>query len=253
MMLKKLTRNPFAVLINDNGSRQSEIRRLEKLAQGQEDIWLNFQKPDHPMPSYCHGLALDLLINKTTTPYAVILDSDCVFLLKDWDELLIAQLNDKVKIVGATSPVNRAGNRVGGGTFPLCFAVLFETAAYRKTGISCTPGDITKGEDTCFQWPAAFKKNGYEAKIFETRNTRDFPDGPFGHLTGIEEYYFNGKIIASHFGRGSSGGSAKYWQSFKWPVVSRYLKQVLGEREKRLWMKKCWDITKAQATAIEHT
>ena len=53
-------------------------------------------------------------------------------------------------------------------------------------------------------------KAGYIGKIFKAYNTRNYKKGPFKSLICAEFYLGDDKIFASHFGRGSSLGIAKY-------------------------------------------
>ena len=39
--------------------------------------------------------------------------------MKNWDEYMLNEIDEKIKIVGASSPPDRAGIRIGGGDFPL--------------------------------------------------------------------------------------------------------------------------------------
>ena len=69
-----------------------------------------------------------------------------------------------------------------------------------------------------WRWESAYRDAGYLCKTWQTKNTRDYKDGAFGNLTGIEENYTDeNELIASHFGRGSSGGSPKYLKSWNLP------------------------------------
>lgn len=245
--LSKLTATPYKVIICDNGSKNKDISKLKISAQKNNNVELLFRQQTKP-GSIAHAEALDLLIEKVDTKYTVIMDSDCVFLLKSWDEKLIEKIDDKVKVIGTTCPEDRCGQRIGAGAFPLPFAVLFETDVYKKLGIGCVSGDVKKGEDTCWQWKAKFTAGGYEGQTFITRNTRDFKKGPFRELTGIEEYYLDEDIlIASHFGRGSSNGAAKYFKWFNIPVISAYIRRYYGRIEKKRWISKCCEIINEQS------
>lgn len=238
--LERLTVRPYRVIICDNGSKQADILKLVGIVQKNKCVELVFRQQGE-IGSRAHGEALDILTDLADTEYTVIMDSDCVFLLKGWDERLISQLDDEVKIVGATSPVNRAGERQGGGNFPLPFAVLFETAVYKGLGIRCVPADKIRGGDTCWEWQKKFTAGGFTGKTFISKSTRDYKQGPFGDLIGVEEYYTeDGKLVASHFGRGSSLGEAKYFKRLKAPIVSRYIKRFYGKTEKHRWMSKCY-------------
>ena len=252
----KLTFNSFKAIFMDNGSDKRNVSVLRKLLENYDNLNIIYQN-QNVAGSQGHGEALDKMVDMVETEYTVVMDSDCTFLMKHWDELLLRELNDKIKIIGSTSPIKRAGNRIGGGDFPLPFATLFETDTYKKLNISCTPGDINKGEDTCWEWKTKFVNNGYSGKSLVTRNTRDYKDGPFGNLTGIEEYYTDsGELIASHFGRGASSGLAKYLsnennklqnlvQSIN-PRIGKTYAKLIGKYEMKLWLKKCYKIVNSQ-------
>ena len=66
------------------------------------------------------------------------------------------------------------------------------------------------GQDTCWEWKTKIESNNYRGKTFVTKNTRDYNQGPFSDLTGVEEYYHEDILIAAHFGRGGSQGLAKF-------------------------------------------
>ncbi|MBN1788088.1 MAG: glycosyltransferase family 2 protein [Sedimentisphaerales bacterium] len=243
--LEKLTKNNYLVLISDNGSKSRHIEKLKRITAGRENIEVVWRDSCDSRASFAHAQALEELLAKVTTPYTAILDSDCTFLLKDWDELLISYLNDKVKITGSANAKGRSGLKTD--DFPLQFAVVFETETYRKLNISCMPRDILKGEDTCWEWKPKFIQAGYEGRILVTRNTRDYKQGPFSSLTGVEEYYTDdGRLAASHFGRGSSGGAAKYLKWLKLPVVTKPIKQIFGNIEREKWMNICKKIIDMQ-------
>ena len=244
----KMKKNSYKVFINDNGSSAAEIAALKKLEKKHENIIINY-RISHA-GSRAHAEALDILISMADTPYAVVLDSDCTFLRKHWDKLMLSCIDEKTKIVGAATPVQRAGKRIGGGSFPLSFAVLFETHIYKELDISCLPGDITKGEDTCWQWEHKFINAGYRGHSFIAHNTRDYKNGLFKDFVGVEEYYYNeDTLLAAHFGRGSSLGGAKYLKWLRIPFISKLVKQHIGKWDKRRWIARCYDIINQQIKA----
>ena len=210
--LKKLTKNNFKVIICNNGSDKKNHVSLTKIVSSFNNVQLinlSFQT-ELESTSIGHGKSLDYLISLTKTKYCVVMDSDCIVLKRNWDEIMINSLDDSIKIIGATSPRKRKGNRIGAGDFPLPFLALFETLFYKNLNISCMPGDRSLGEDTAWEWKTKIENNNYKGKIFTTLNTRDYDKGPFKRLTGIEEYYYDNTLIAAHFGRGGSQGLAKY-------------------------------------------
>jgi hypothetical protein len=176
------------------------------------------------------------------TKYTVVLDSDCTFLSKDWDDFLIRQLTDKIKIIG--TPLSRGRSGLKPNDFPFQFAVLFETEVYKKLKISCMPRDISKGEDTCWEWKPKFINNGYEGKIFVAQSTRDFKNTPFKDIICVIYYSDDKKIIASHFGRGSSGATFKYYHKwyFNIPLFSSIIRKYVAVKEKKYWIDTCYRI-----------
>lgn len=244
LSLRRLTNNKYKVLINDNGSRKIDILGLKKITYENKNVIVNYRKSKYKFEdaSYAHAEALDILINMVDTEYTVVLDSDCVFLLKDWDKLLISKINNTVKIIGTPLPEGRSGLKPY--NFPFQFGVLFDTKTYKNLKISCMPRDILKGEDTCWEWFSKFTNNGYKGVVFTVKNTRDYHEGPFKNLICEEYYIENGKLIASHFGRGSSGGIVKYYHKwyFNMPIVSRITKKYAATKQKKLWMEKCYNL-----------
>tara|TARA_B100000401_G_scaffold74229_1_gene45848 strand:- start:458 stop:1291 length:834 start_codon:yes stop_codon:yes gene_type:complete len=210
--LDQLTFNKFKVIVCDNGSNKNQFTELKNLSKKYSfvEIITNIQSQTS---SYGHGEALNLLIKKAETKYTLVIDGDALPLAKNWDRYLIDELNSGIKIIGATNPKERSGKRHGLGNFPLpCFA-FFETEVFKKLNINNLPGNISEGQDVCWEWPVKFSKQNYKSKVFETKNTRDYKEGPLSSLVGVEEYYnnVNGKkiLFAAHFGRGASGGINK--------------------------------------------
>ena len=241
-----LSKNSYQVLVCDNGSISADIARLRDIVSGYDNVKVIFRHQTRA-GSFGHGEALDLLIPMVDTRYTVVLDSDCVFLLKHWDALLIAQLNGDVKIVGTPLPVGRSGGKPT--DFPLLYGALFDTEIYKQLNISCLPRDIDQGEDTCWEWRQKFLASGFQGKILGARNTRDHNSGRFRGIVCAEYYADTNQLIASHFGRGSTGGVAKYqrgWCRYI-PGLSRLIPKVIARNAKRKWIRKCYDIINEQA------
>ncbi|TBR15800.1 glycosyltransferase [bacterium] len=245
--LQKLTQNKYRVLINDNGSGKTDIAELERIAKNNDNVFVNFRKSGYNQASYAHAEALDMLIGMVDTKYTVVLDSDCVFLRRGWDDLLINELNDEVKIVGTPMPKGRGGNKPY--DFPLQFAVLFDTKTYKDLNITCKPRDIANGEDTCWEWKPKFTGKGFKGKVFTANSTRDFKQGPFRDLICVEYYTSDNKLIASHFGRGSNDSTVKYNNKwfFRLPFVSRWVRKYFACREKTEWSSICRKIIGSEA------
>jgi len=240
----KLTKNSYKVIICDNYASDKEIENIKEVANKYKDVEVIYRKQTQA-GSIGHAEAMDLLVSKVDTPYFVTMDSDAVFLAKDWDELLINKLDVTTKVIGTTLPPTIKGNKPL--DFPLVFAVLYETNTYKKLNPSFMPGDTQqdKSKDTGWQIRELYLKNHYKGEVFGAKNTKFSKDTPFGELY-CAVYYLDDILITSHFGRGSSGGVAKYnnklW--FRVPLISRLIRKYIGLKEKQHWIDRCKTIVK---------
>lgn len=67
--------------------------------------------------SMAHGTALNALAKKVNTPYFSILDADATWLKKNWDQILIEEINNRVKVIGTQASGNKPKD------FPLMFSL----------------------------------------------------------------------------------------------------------------------------------
>ena len=234
--LQRLTKNDFKVIICDNGSRKSEIKRLQKISRKYPFVKLVFRKQS-AFGSIGHGEALNMIINLMDTQYGVILDSDAIFLKRGWDEVMMNHLDDKTRIVGFPIPDNPSRST----NFPSIFACMFHVDTVKNLKIDMRPKDINKDQDTGWEIRDKFIKNGYGFKIFESKNTREYKAGPFKSILCTECYYGN-KIMLSHFARGSTLGAAKYFNWVKVPLVKNVLRKTYGYYDRGKWLKICGKI-----------
>lgn len=240
--LYKLTLNPYKVIICDNGSKDSEIIKLAKVVQKYDNIELILRKQSS-FGSIGHAEAMDLLVSKVDTKYFVTMDSDALFLSKGWDKDIISSIDENVKVIGTALPSTKGSRKPV--DFPLVFAVLYETATYHDINPSFMPGDLQEDntKDTGWEIREKYLSHGIKSIVFHSHNTRFVTDTPFKELI-CAVYYFKGKLIASHFGRGSSGGVAKYHHKwwFKVPLISRFIRKYIGLKEKKEWIQTCQNI-----------
>lgn len=244
--LHLLTKSPYCVLIADNNSSPSDLIKLNGKVKNHPEVKIFHHHPTAP-GSLAHGEALNFLISRVSTPYFSVLDSDAVWLKKNWDELLINQLTDKVKIIGTGSDGPTKPQ-----DFPAVYGFLAETNIFKKLNVDMRPNDISPTQDTSSEMRQKFLTAGYQGKVLIMKNTRIFKQGPFASLTGIGEYYDNKRnLLISHFGRGSSLGAAKYYKSWMSPVyhlpkIGPYLLKRKGENEKSRWFAICRQIVNNQ-------
>lgn len=231
--LKRLTKNPFKVLIADNGSKQSDKESLNTVIKKYHNVELFWRSPKSK-PSFAHGEALDYLAAKVDTPYFSVTDADAVWLKKGWDEILINQINNKVKIIGTQAPKPKVQD------FPLMFAALIETNTFNSLQASFMPKDPQQLQDTGYLLREIYLSAGYAGTIIRMENTRFYKRGPFKDII-CAEYYLSGypHIFASHFGRGSTLGEAKYSSRIiidKIPVINRINRKMIGKQEVIKWL-----------------
>jgi len=190
---------------------------------------------------------LNLLVKKIDTPYFSILDTEAIWLIKNWDEILISHLSDKVKVIGTQAPVGSAKKQ----DFPLMFAALFELEFFKKLNISFKPKENSISQDTGWEIREKYLGEGYKRTILEMKNTRIFKDGPFKEVI-CGEYYLPGfpHIFASHFGRDSTLGEHKYRKGFgniyRFPIIGKYLRMKKGKEERENWFKICKEVINKQ-------
>jgi hypothetical protein len=244
--MRTLSGGGFRMLVCDNGSRPAQRDRLCRYFAGKTDVGLLFRDQGSEQASFAHARAVDLLLSRVETAYAVVMDSDCVFLSRDWDRVVLEAMG-RYEIIGTTSAKEQGSHRIGGGTFPLPFAMCLRMSTFRSLGVSFMPGDISRGQDTAWQLKEAYTARGLPSCVFDSYNTRTFRSGPFARLEGVQEYYYQGKLIASHFGRGSSGGIAKYFRSGPKNPFFNVFRWMKGRVEMRSWMAICRRIVAEQA------
>lgn len=244
--LSKLTKACWKAYILDNGSKIKDYKNLKRIVKAYDNVILERQKTNL-RGSTAHGSALNYLISKVNTPYFSILDADATWLIKNWDEILINQLNDKVKVIGTQAPVGSKKYQ----DFPLMFAIFFETETFKKLNIDFRPKDPSQYQDTGWELREKYLLNGFKGKIIAMKNTRNYKKGPFRNVI-CGEYYLNGHdhIFASHFGRGSSLGENKYYRGTNFlhrlPFLGKIFRSLKGKQEKQRWIEICKKIVDEQ-------
>lgn len=248
--LHRLTKNPYQVLINDNGSSPAQLRALLRAARRYPHVFIHLRSSTEKFGSLAHGRALDALMPHVHTPYTAVFDSDAVVLQRNWDERLLGFLKGNVKIAG--TPLGKEWAHQKPSDFPSQFIVMFETAAFLKLNISWQPELDEQGhakqengliKDLAWQLKVKYTQAGLGGQIVEARNTRFYQQGPFKSLTGVVEYYLPNdpdKIFGSHFGRGHTSGQAKFKTSlYQLPVIGRTLSRWQGQQEVKEWLAIC--------------
>ena len=231
-ILNSITSSPFKFIVVDNGSTPTHLDQLKELSQTNNNVFIHGRKQNpSDSISFSHGSALDEAIKLVDTKYFAVLDSDALFLVKDWDKILMREINDKCKVIG-TPPVGYKDK-----SFPLIFATLFETKSYKNLDISLkpVPGKESVGFDTGWEMKNKFQSAGLSGKCFRAVSTRHTNKTPYEDII-CAAYYLNGTLVASHFGRGSSSGKAKYYRNLSLPILGSKLKEKKGKKELDKWI-----------------
>jgi len=246
--LEKLTKNSYQVFIIDNNSQIKDYKKLEKIVAKYDNVFIERNETPPKGASMAHGTSLNYLAKKVNTPYLSVLDADATWLRKNWDEIIINQMDDKVKVIGTQAPGEKPQD------FPLMFTILFETKIFKELNIDFRPKDPSQLQDTGFELREKYLNAGYQGKNIELKSTRTYKNGPFKDIICAEYYLDNNydNIFASHFGRGSNLGTPKYlkgWKKYLYrlPYLGQYLLTQKGKKEKRQWIKICKKIIDEQS------
>jgi len=246
--LDKITKNTYKVIIRDNNSKLQDFLNLKKNVEDRSNVELYRAENFNHIGSIAHGLAINDLLKKINSKYGVILDADCTFLIKNWDEILLNEINDEYPIIGTQAPSLSDKPQ----DFPLMFAILFDAKIMKQLNINFMPKNIEEFQDTGYELRKKYIAEGYKSKLLLDRNTRVYKLGPFKSLICVEYYFKDYKhIFASHFGRRSTLGLNKYLRTnnrkfYQIPVIGAYLLKKKGKKEKEEWISICKNIVKDQ-------
>lgn len=246
--LEHLTKSSYRVHVLDNGSCSRDFRNLLRICGQYKSTASVYRKETRLRGSEAHGTALNDLVKLVKgTPYFCILDADATWLRRHWDEFLIERLTNQVPVYGTQAAGNKEKD------FPLMYAILFRTKEFDELQIDFRPEPTNPCRDTGWQIREQYLGAGYKGGLIQYRNTRQQKDGPFRGVL-CAEYYLEDcdSIFASHFGRGSTLGAAKYgWGSEKYfvhhiPGLSGLAKRLQGLRDRKRWIAICRSIIDAQ-------
>lgn len=135
----------FLVLPN-NGA---DARHFESLAarlpvRVLEPEFVPQDDPDHAggiLRSLGHGKALDRLFGAMRSPVGMLVDCDVALVMRGWDEVLYARLDERCPIVGSAYPPEEPGTSLRPKYlgFPNALACMFDVAVLRRAGVGFLP------------------------------------------------------------------------------------------------------------------
>lgn len=194
-----------------------------------------------------HGKCIDLIFKEMSSEYGVITDCDVALLEKNWDELLINQLNDKNIIIGSEYRCDKYLN------FPNVIFCLFNIEKMKKINVNFKAPltHITIDEsnknifgrevgdriflDTAGYLPRYVKESGYNG--IPLRMVKENEKESVFMIPGLrgEEFQLNGVPICTHIGRSSE----RDFNSNK--IISKWLGRISSYRKEN-GMKKITNI-----------
>jgi glycosyltransferase involved in cell wall biosynthesis len=215
-----LTKRKWKMIICDNGSKESDFAKLKEIISSHKNIELITRQQKNEQPSIAHGKAMDLLISKVDTPYFLLMDADCVFLRKFWDDDIIDQMQkDNLTLIGTPSVFNSYKPI----DFPEVYATMFDTQKYKELGSpSLCPDEVwansndknnIEARDTGWLVRRECIKKGHNYYVFDAIYTKHnyIKSKNFSGIYCLEFFMrATDEIICSHFGRGSSQGAWKF-------------------------------------------
>ena len=212
------------MLICDNGSNELDKQKLIRIVKSNDNIDLFFRDQGKEPPSIAHGRAMDVLVGKVETEFFIVMDADCVLLLRSWDEILIKKMKtDKISCIGTPVVENKNKKR----DFPNMFAVLFNNYIYKEMGSpSFEPNEnwvkmVNKknieSKDTGYMIRKGYIENNQRVELFRCKNTRNYKSHYYKRIL-CAEYYLQDEcsLIACHFSRGSTKGYSKLLYNLPW-------------------------------------
>lgn len=251
--IDKLTSTPIKIIICDNGSGLKDKIKLIKLTEGRCNCKVLLREQSEA-GSIGHGEALDIIVSMLDTEYFIALDSDAVFLQKNWDRILIERLTENIGAIGSQAAGDKPKD------FPLMYAVLFRTAQFRKLKCTFLPQKTPNGEivmDTGMSIREAYLEAGLQSEVLKFVNTRHDKTGPFAKVN-CAEFYLSASnldkdqcstLFLSHYGRGATLGRAKMKGAlFQLPIIGRWATAYWGYRGKAVWINQCRKIINEQSS-----
>ena len=207
------TLNLEELIVVDNGSTNGNIDLLYELAKEFKKIRIICRQQKGLGSSIGKGEGCNALIKEFKTEYAAFYENDGLLIEKGWDKMLIYHLIKRdLDMIGNKHPSIKAQNRVISETFTT-FSV-FKVSMLQNMGINFLPDgqgpSFLPGFDTGCQLAKHFSDERAECLAYKSgrRNETKYFNWP-----GFAEYYFEGKLIFAHFGRGS-GHSIKLNSNF---------------------------------------
>ncbi|MDR1952221.1 MAG: glycosyltransferase [Elusimicrobiota bacterium] len=216
----KLTKRKWKMIICDNGSKPEDFLNLRKAVQNYQNAEIIVRQQGNDQPSIAHGKSIDLLISKADTSYFLLMDADCIFLRKYWDDDIINEMQKGGYTLLGTPAVFNIYKPID---FPEVYATMFDAQKYKELGsptlcpdenwANSDNGNSLEQKDTGWLVRKECIRQNHKFYVF---------DGIYTKHNYIKSRYFPGiycleffmkgtdEIMCSHFGRGSSEGKWKF-------------------------------------------
>lgn len=240
----------FLICDNTNGQDNALYETIRAI--GLEDICTILPREQKTrLASPEHAAGLNYLFSQADTEYCLIIDPDCIVLLKNWDHLCVKLLSEQTVAVGATYPISLVGECHG---FPVVYFMLFKTQIFRQLDVhwsAYSQPRLTRYKDGVthilaewiFQWgesiygrPFYFTRvANWISKITDcTRKDTGWEIRDLVKRNGYEGVVFSGALLLSQLHPVCSGIQEAIqimddFQLFVWkgiPVVTHFLSRT---------------------------
>lgn len=203
------------------------VKKIDEIIKNISDQGLEVKKIiNNKKSSYPegHGINLDVLYRNFTSKYCAFVDCDVAFLEKNWDKILIDEIEKDKKLIAIGSEYSFDSGKYQ--NFPNVIFSFCKTKDLISLNIDFTKNIkkiITNKEDCVYfgvkegkeifldtAWDFCYKskKNGYESKVLKIispriESTRDKMKFMKEGMRG-EEFQFDNTPLLTHIGRSSS-------------------------------------------------
>lgn len=197
----------FNLIIVDNSKlhEREELERITAPYNRHNNLKIIYHVPEAKYPSGQHGEALNIILEKSKTPFLMVQDPDFFWVQKNYLSTLEGYFEQEYLAIGA--PYRPRNIKDGDNNFPAAFGCAYKIGALN--GVDFSPSSSLQeiselGRDV--GWKIRDSLSNQKFLSFEQSKSEIHLDlGKFSYDVNPYEYYLEGKKIAYHLFKGSRG------------------------------------------------